>query len=51
MTLDSLTRKANCGPYATHGTWPTLRGLMTWSINGDRYSNREFHKTFDGCFG
>ncbi|MEU3336396.1 glycoside hydrolase family 18 protein [Streptomyces sp. NPDC006668] len=50
-TLDCLTRKANCGSYPTHGTWPALRGLMTWSINWDRYSNGEFQKTFDGYFG
>lgn len=50
-TLDCLTKKVSCGSYATHGTWPTLRGLMTWSINWDRYSNWEFQKTFDGYFG
>ncbi|CCK27132.1 Exochitinase 1 [Streptomyces davaonensis JCM 4913] len=50
-TLDCLTKKANCGSYATHGTWPALRGLMTWSINWDRYSNWEFQRTFDGYFG
>ncbi|MET9910812.1 glycoside hydrolase family 18 protein [Streptomyces sp. NPDC006476] len=50
-TLDCLTREANCGSYPTHGTWPALRGLMTWSINWDRYSNGEFQKTFDGYFG
>ncbi|MFG1667178.1 chitinase [Streptomyces sp. Y7] len=49
--LDCLTRKTNCGSYATHGTWPALRGLMTWSINWDRYSNWEFQRTFDGYFG
>ncbi|MEU9005883.1 glycoside hydrolase family 18 protein, partial [Streptomyces sp. NPDC048551] len=35
--LDCLTKKTNCGSYQTHGTWPALRGLMTWSINWDRY--------------
>jgi chitinase len=50
-TLDCLTKKTNCGSYTTHGTWPALRGLMTWSINWDRYSNGEFQKTFDGYFG
>ncbi|GGN11908.1 chitinase [Streptomyces fuscichromogenes] len=49
--LDCLTRKTNCGSYATHGTWPALRGLMTWSVNWDRYSNWEFQKTFDAYFG
>ncbi|MFJ5264601.1 chitinase [Streptomyces sp. NPDC088387] len=49
--LDCLTRKTNCGSYTTHGTWPSLRGLMTWSINWDRFSNWEFQRTFDGYFG
>ncbi|MGI5458384.1 chitinase [Streptomyces sp. CA-249302] len=50
-TLDCLTKKTNCGSYPTHGTWPALRGLMTWSVNWDRYSNWEFQRTFDGYFG
>ncbi len=50
-TLDCLTKRTNCGSYATHGTWPALRGLMTWSVNWDRYSNWEFQKTFDAYFG
>ncbi|MFD8304807.1 chitinase [Streptomyces sp. NPDC059690] len=50
-TLDCLTKKSNCGSYPTHGTWPALRGLMTWSVNWDRYSNWEFQRTFDGYFG
>ncbi|KUN35684.1 chitinase [Streptomyces longwoodensis] len=50
-TLDCLTKKTSCGSYATHGTWPALRGLMTWSINWDRFANGEFQKTFDGYFG
>ncbi|MFB7502933.1 chitinase [Streptomyces broussonetiae] len=50
-TLDCLTKKTNCGSYQTHGTWPDLRGLMTWSVNWDRYSNWEFQKNFDAYFG
>lgn len=50
-TLNCLTKKTDCGTYATHGTWPGLRGLMTWSINWDRYANWEFQKTFDAYFG
>jgi chitinase len=50
-TLDCLTKKTNCGSYATHGTWLALRGLMTWSINWDRFADGEFQKTFDGYFG
>ncbi|TQJ90340.1 chitinase [Streptomyces sp. SLBN-31] len=50
-TLDCLTKRSGCGSYPTHGSWPALRGLMTWSVNWDRYSNWEFQKTFDGYFG
>ncbi|QIY98573.1 chitinase [Streptomyces sp. S1D4-11] len=50
-TLDCLTKKTNCGSYATHGTWPGLRGLMTWSINWDRFGSWEFQRTFDGYLG
>ncbi|MEU2333745.1 glycoside hydrolase family 18 protein [Streptomyces sp. NPDC006654] len=49
--LDCLTKKTNCGSYTTHGTWPALRGLMTWSVNWDRYANWEFQKNFDAYFG
>ncbi|MER7538260.1 glycoside hydrolase family 18 protein [Streptomyces sp. NPDC097704] len=45
--LDCLTRKTGCGTYQTHGTWPALRGLMTWSVNWDRYNQWAFSKNFD----
>ncbi|MFB7538558.1 chitinase [Streptomyces zaomyceticus] len=45
--LDCLTKKVNCGSYQTHGTWPALRGLMTWSINWDRYNQWQFSNNFD----
>lgn len=45
--LDCLTKKTNCGSYQTHGTWPALRGLMTWSINWDRFNQWEFSKNFE----
>ncbi|MER7982063.1 glycoside hydrolase family 18 protein [Streptomyces sp. NPDC095817] len=50
-TLDCLTKKTNCGTYTTHGTWPSLRGLMTWSINWDRFGGWEFSRNFDSYFG
>ncbi|MFD7996680.1 chitinase [Streptomyces mexicanus] len=50
-TLDCLTKKTNCGAYTTHGTWPDLRGLMTWSVNWDRYGDWQFQRTFDTYFG
>lgn len=49
--LDCLTKKTNCGSYQTHGTWPALRGLMTWSINWDRFNQWEFSRNFDTYFG
>lgn len=49
--LDCLTKKTNCGSYQTHGTWPTLRGLMTWSINWDRFNQWEFSRNFEAYFG
>ncbi|WP_240805463.1 glycoside hydrolase family 18 protein [Streptomyces sp. A1547] len=49
--LDCLTKKTECGTYRTHGTWPALRGLMTWSINWDRFGGWEFSKNFDAYFG
>ncbi|MET8503717.1 glycoside hydrolase family 18 protein [Streptomyces sp. NPDC004787] len=48
--LDCLTKKQNCGTYQPHGTWPALRGLMTWSINWDRYNQWEFSRNFDAYF-
>ncbi|RPK78267.1 MULTISPECIES: chitinase [unclassified Streptomyces] len=49
--LNCLMKKTDCGSYTTHGTWPALRGLMTWSINWDRFNNGEFSKNFDAYFG
>lgn len=49
--LDCLTKKLNCGAYQTHGTWPALRGLMTWSVNWDRFGGWEFSRGFDAYFG
>ncbi|MDQ1025749.1 chitinase [Streptomyces umbrinus] len=43
--LDCLTRKTNCGSCTTHGTWPALRGLMTWSINWDRFGGGSSRRT------
>ncbi|MER7625432.1 glycosyl hydrolase family 18 protein [Streptomyces sp. NPDC126503] len=49
--LDCLTKNRNCGGYRTHGTWSSLRGLMTWSINWDRFNGWEFSRNFDAYFG
>ncbi|WP_023586284.1 chitinase [Streptomyces thermolilacinus] len=45
--LNCLTRNTDCGTYRPHGTWPALRGLMTWSINWDRFNAWEFSRNFD----
>ncbi|NUO55662.1 MAG: chitinase [Hamadaea sp.] len=43
QALDCLVRGTNCGGYTLRGgTSPALRGLMTWSINWDRYYGWEF---------
>ncbi|MEU2823000.1 glycoside hydrolase family 18 protein [Streptomyces cavourensis] len=49
--LNCLIKKADCGSYQTHGTWTDLRGLMTWSINWDRFNNWEFSRNFNSYFG
>ncbi|WP_405978351.1 chitinase [Streptomyces sp. NBC_00158] len=49
--LDCLTKKRNCGTYQTHGSWPALRGLMTWSVNWDRFGGWEFSRNFDSYYG
>ncbi|MFF4448644.1 chitinase [Streptomyces sp. NPDC001502] len=49
--LNCLTKRTDCGTYQTHGTWPGLRGLMTWSINWDRFGGWEFSRNFDAYFG
>ncbi|MEU9083669.1 glycoside hydrolase family 18 protein [Streptomyces sp. NPDC048357] len=49
--LNCLTKKTDCGSYQTHGTWPALRGLMTWSVNWDRFGGWEFSRNFDAYFG
>ncbi|MEW1801869.1 glycoside hydrolase family 18 protein [Streptomyces virginiae] len=49
--LNCLTKKTDCGTYQTHGTWPGLRGLMTWSINWDRFGGGEFSRNFDVYYG
>ncbi|MGW6229664.1 chitinase, partial [Cellulosimicrobium cellulans] len=47
QALGCLTKGTGCGSYQTHGRWPALRGLMTWSINWDRYNGWEFSRNFD----
>jgi chitinase len=43
QAVDCLVRGTTCGGYTLRGgTSPALRGLMTWSINWDRFFNWEF---------
>ncbi|MEV0588371.1 glycosyl hydrolase family 18 protein [Nonomuraea sp. NPDC050310] len=42
--FDCLAKGSNCGSYKPRGVYPNLRGLMTWSINWDRYNSFEFSR-------
>jgi chitinase len=47
--FDCLAKGTNCGSYRPRGIYPSLRGLMTWSINWDKYNGSEFsqsHRTY-----
>ena len=50
QALNCLARNQNCGGYTLRGgASPAIRGLMTWSINWDRYYGWEFmnsHRPF-----
>jgi chitinase len=44
--VNCLVKGTGCGSYTLRGgTSPAFRGLMTWSINWDRYYNWEFMNT------
>ncbi|WP_148716955.1 chitinase [Chitinolyticbacter meiyuanensis] len=40
--LDCLIKGTNCGSYKPSASYPNMRGLMTWSINWDKFNNFEF---------
>ena len=43
QALNCLAKGQDCGGYTLRGgTSPAIRGLMTWSVNWDRYFNWEF---------
>jgi chitinase len=47
--LNCLVRGTDCGSYRPPTTYPRLRGLMTWSINWDSFTNFGFsnpHRAF-----
>lgn len=43
--FDCLARATNCGSYRPARAHPDLRGLMTWSINWDRFNGFEFSRS------
>jgi chitinase len=46
QALDCLVKGQNCGGYTLRGgASPAFRGLMTWSINWDKYYNWEFRNS------
>ncbi|SHF68745.1 chitinase [Streptoalloteichus hindustanus] len=46
QALNCLARNQNCGSYTLRGgASPAIRGLMTWSINWDRYYKWEFQNS------
>ncbi|GAB3879052.1 glycoside hydrolase family 18 protein [Kibdelosporangium lantanae] len=48
QAVTCLARGQNCGSYTLRGgASPDFRGLMTWSINWDRYYNWEFQNAMD----
>jgi chitinase len=48
QALNCLTRGQNCGGYTLRGgPAPALRGLMTWSINWDRFYGWEFQNNHE----
>jgi len=48
QAVNCLARNQSCGGYTLRGgASPAFRGLMTWSINWDRYYNWEFQNSHE----
>jgi len=48
QAVNCLVRNQSCGGYTLRGgASPAFRGLMTWSINWDRYYNWEFQNSHE----
>lgn len=45
--LDCLALGTNCGSFRPPRTYPSIRGVMTWSINWDRHSGSTFSNTVE----
>lgn len=43
-TLNCLAKGTGCGSYKPAKTYPNIRGVMTWSINWDKFSNYDFSR-------
>ncbi|GEP64155.1 hypothetical protein CBE01nite_19230 [Clostridium beijerinckii] len=48
--LDGLINGGTVGSYKINNKYPNLRGLMTWSINWDQYTNFNWSNYFRGYF-
>ena len=49
QAVTCLVKGSNCGGYTVRsGTNPNFRGLMTWSINWDKFYNWEFRTSHEG---
>jgi chitinase len=48
QAITCLVRNQNCGGYTLRGgASPGFRGLMTWSINWDKFHNYEFQNAHE----
>ncbi|HTU73754.1 MAG TPA: glycosyl hydrolase family 18 protein [Trebonia sp.] len=43
--LDCLAARQNCGSFVPSQSWPSIRGVMTWSINWDASNGYNFADT------
>jgi chitinase len=48
--LNCLIKGTGCGSYKPAKTYPTLRSLMTWSINWDAYTGNAFSTPYAAYF-
>ena len=46
----SLVTGSKAGNFVAPNTYPTLRGIMTWSINWDAQNNYKFSNAVAACF-
>jgi chitinase len=45
MALDCLASGTNCGSYKPVAKYPSIRGVMTWSVNWDKSGGNNFGNT------